>query len=322
LHTVRSAYHLLEQRGLVSTRPGEGTVVLDHTPFALKAIEPNRGSHLIGILIPNLTPFYAEFLNGAEQTAREEHFLITIIKIGNSPDLAEKYLELMIAKNMDGVIIASQSFSPQFQKKLNDAEIVLPFSIVYADVPGIAHSAVNLDSAGAAYQAAVHLLEHGHNSIGLINVPQEWPIGKEIYKGFQEGLRSRGEVANQVFIRTVTEFSFEAGYQSGLMLVNSVLKPTAIFAISDTVAAGAMRAFKDRGYKVPEDIAVIGYNDLEIASLVEPPLTSISAPIYDLGMKSMSMLLQLISSGQKKCENSILPTKLVIRRSCGCSLAN
>ena len=83
-----------------------------------------------------------------------------------------------------------------------------------------------------------------------------------------------------------------------------------------------MRAFKERGFKVPEDIAVIGYHDLEIASLVEPTLTSVSAPIHDLGMKSMNMLLELVGSGQKKCENVLLPTKLVIRRSCGCSSAN
>jgi DNA-binding LacI/PurR family transcriptional regulator len=319
LHTVRGSYHLLEQKGLVSTTPGKGTVVLDYVPFALKAFESNRSSHLIGILFPDLTPFYAEFLNGAEQTARDEHFLITIMRMGDNPNLAEKYLELLIAKNIDGVIIASQSFSPQFQKKLDDGEIVIPFPIVYADVPNLSHSTVKLDSAGAAFQAAIHLIEHGHSSIGLINAPQESPHGKEIYDGFQEGLRARGGGTGQLFIRTVTEFSIEAGYQAGLILVNSALKPTAIFAVSDSLAIGAMRAFKDRGYKVPEDIAVVGYHDLEIASLVEPSLTTVSAPIHNLGMKSMNMLLQLVGSGQKKCENSILPTKLVIRRSCGCS---
>jgi DNA-binding LacI/PurR family transcriptional regulator len=319
MHTVRGSYHLLEQKGLVSTRPGEGTVVLDYAPFALKASESNRGSHLIGILLPDLTPFYAEFLNGAEQAARDKHFLISIIRIGDNPNLAEKYLELLIAKNSDGVIVASQSFSPIFQKKLDDGEIVNPFPIVYADVPNLSHSAVKLDSAGAAFQAAIHLHEHGHGSIGLINTPQESPHGKEMYDGFQEGLRARGGSASQLFIRTVNEFSIEAGYQAGLMLVNSALKPTAVFAVSDALAIGAMRAFKDRGYQVPEDIAVIGYHDLEIASLVEPPLSTVSAPIHDLGMKSMNMLLQLVGSGQKKCENIILPTKLVIRRSCGCS---
>jgi LacI family repressor for deo operon, udp, cdd, tsx, nupC, and nupG len=322
MHTVRGSYHLLEQRGLVSTTPGKGTVVLDYAPFALKAFESNRGSHLIGILFPDLTPFYTQFLNGAEQAAREEHFLISIMKIGDTPNLAEKYLELLIAKNIDGMIIASQGFSPQFQKKLDDGETVLPFPIVYADVPNIFYSAVQLDSASAAFQAAIHLLDHGHSSIGLINAPQESPHGNEIYKGFQEGLRARGAGASQLFIRTVNELSIEAGYQAGLMLVSSGLKPTAIFAINDALAVGAMRAFNDRGLRVPEDVAVIGYNDLEIASLVEPSLTSVSAPAYELGMRSVRMLLQVISSGQKKCENIILPTKLVIRRSCGCSLAN
>ena len=321
MHTVRSSYHLLEHRGLVSTRPGKGTVVLPYIPFTHQAVEPNRGSHLIGLLIPNLTPFYAEFLNGAEQAAKEEHCLIMVMKIGENPNLAEKYLDLLIAKNTDGVINASLGFTHEFQKKLDDGEIILPFPIVYADVPGLSHSAVQLDSAGAAYQAAVHLLEHGHNSIGLINAPQEWPLGNEIYKGFQEGLRARGGGAGQLFIRTVTDFSIEAGYQAGLMLVYSALKPTAVFAVSDTLAIGAMRAFKDRGLQVPEDMAVVGYNNMEIASLVEPPLTSVSAPAYELGTQSMGMLLQLIRTGQKKTESMTLSGKLVIRESCGCELS-
>ena len=322
MHTIRSSYHLLEQSGLVSTRPGEGTVVLDYAPFVHQAFEPNRGSHLIGILIPDLSPFFAEFLKGAEQAARDKHFLISIIKVGDNPALAEKYLELLIAKNMDGVIVASQNFSPQFQKKLDDGKIVIPFPVVYADVPNRLHSAVQLDSAGASFQAAIHLIEHGHSSIGLINAPQESLLGNEIYKGFQEGLRARGGGASQLFIRTVSEFGIEAGYQAGILLVSSGLKPTAVFSISDELAVGAMRAFKERGFKVPEDIAVIGYHDLEIASLVEPTLTSVSAPIHDLGMKSMNMLLELVGSGQKKYEDVLLPTKLVIRRSCGCSSAN
>ena len=319
MHTVRSTYHLLEQRGLVSTRPGKGTVVLPYLPFTHQAIEPNRGSHLIGLLIPNLTPFYAEFLNGAEQAAKEEHCFIIVMKIGENQKLAEKYLDLLIAKNTDGVINASLGFSHEFQKKLDDGEIILPFPIVYADVPNLSHSAVQLDSAGAAYQGAVHLLEHGHSSIGLINAPQEWPLGNEIYKGFQEGLRARSGESSQLFIRTVTDFSIEAGYQAGMILINSVLKPTAVFAVSDSLAIGAMRAFKERGLQVPEDMAVVGYNDVEIASLVEPALTSVSAPAYELGTQSMGMLLQLISSRQKICEKKLLPTKLVIRRSCGCS---
>jgi LacI family repressor for deo operon, udp, cdd, tsx, nupC, and nupG len=320
MHTVRSSYHLLEQRGLVSTRPGQGTVVLPYVSFTHTVVEPNHSSHLIGLMIPDFSPFYAEFLNGAEQAAKEKHCFVVVLKIGENPGQAEKYLDLLIAKNTGGVIIASPGFSNAFQKKMDDGEIILPFPIVYADVPNLSHSAVQLDSAGAATQAAVHLVDHGHSSIGLINAPQEWPLGNEIYTGFQEGLRARGGGTGQLFIRTVTEFSIEAGYQAGLMLINSALKPTAVFAVSDNLAIGAMRAFKDRGFKVPEDMAVVGYSNMEIASLVEPALTSISAPVYELGIQSAGMLLRLISSRQKFCENIILPTKLVIRRSCGCSI--
>lgn len=319
MHTVRSTYHLLAHWGLVSTRPGKGTIVLPCHPFTQKTHELTSTSHLIGLLIPNLIPFYAEFLDGAEQIAKEEHCLIMIMKVGSNPYLAEKYLELLSAKNTDGVINASLGFSPEFQRKLDAGEISLPFPIVYADVASLSHSAVNLDSAGAATQAAIHLLEHGHSSFGLINVPQEWSLGNEIYKGFQEGLRIRSGGTSQLFIKTVTDFSLEAGFQAGLMLISSVLRPTAIFAAGDMLAIGAMRAFADHGLHVPEDMAVVGYSNLEIAALVEPPLTSISAPAHELGKQSMGMLLNLIRERKKICENKILPTRLVVRRSCGCS---
>ncbi len=108
--------------------------------------------------------------------------------------------------------------------------------------------------------------------------PQEWPVGNEIHNGFQQGLRATGTGASQVFVKTVTDFSQEAGYQAGLKLIASGLHPTAVFAASDTLAIGAMRAFKENGLRIPQDMAIIGYNDMGVAGMVDPPLTTVAAP--------------------------------------------
>ena len=319
MHTMRNAYHLLEKKGLVTTRPGQGTLALPYIPFSLGSPRANQVTHVVGVILPDINPFYTEFIRGVEETAREASSMIMVIKAGENPLLAEKYLDLLMSKNVDGIINASLGFSDEFQHRLNEGRLTLPFPIAYADVPKLLHSAVCLDSAGAANQAVTHLLQHGHDAIGLINAPQEWPAGNEIHNGFQQGLRVTGTGASQVFVKTVTDFSQEAGYQAGLKLISSGLRPTAVFAASDTLAIGAMRAFKENGLRIPQDMAIIGYNDIEMAALIDPPLTTIAAPTFELGHVVMEKLNEMIQFKKKGFENILLPTRLVIRQSCGCN---
>ncbi len=318
MHTVRSAYHLLEKKELVTTRPGQGTIALPYQPFKLSHYEADLATHTIGVILPELTYFYSAFLDGVQETAQASHAMLMVLNAKKNPLAAEKYLDQLMTKNVDGVINASLGFSDEFQARLDQGQLKLPFPIVYADVPQLAHSTVQLDSAGVMFQAVTHLIQHGHEVIGLINEPQDWPIGEAMFSGFQEGLRAKGIPLDQVFIATVTDFHVQAGYQAGLKLVSSTLRPSAICAISDDLAIGAMRAFKDQGLRIPQDMAMVGYSDIEIASLVDPPLTTVSAPAYEMGVQAMGMLKEMIITKKDRMENVTLPTKLVIRRSCGC----
>lgn len=319
MHTVRSAYHLLEKNGLVTTRPGQGTIVQTYVPFRVGTQTASPASHLVGILLPDITPFYTEFIRGVEEIAREANSLIMVIKVGENPIMAEKYLDLLLSKNVDGIINASLGFSDEFQHRLNEGSLKLPIPIAYADFPGLPHSTVCLDTAGAARQATIHLLQHGHESIALISSPQDWPIGSEILAGFEQGMHTTGADASQVFRTTITDYSQSAGYQAGLKLISAGLRPTALFAASDTLAIGAMRAFKENGLRIPQDMAIIGYNDIEMAAVVDPPLTTVAAPTFELGQQVMTKLNEMIQSQTRRFENILLPTRLVIRQSCGCN---
>jgi len=319
MHTVRSAYHHLEDKGLVTTRPGQGTIVQTYVPFRMGTQTASPASHLVGILLPDITPFYTEFIRGVEEIAREANSLIMVIKVGENPILAEKYLDLLLSKNVDGIINASLGFSDEFQQRLNEGSLKLPIPIAYADCPGLPHSSVCLDTIGAASQAATHLLQHGHESVALINAPREWPLGSQILAGFEQGIHATGASASQMFLATITDFSQSAGYQAGLKLVSAGLRPTAVFAISDTLAIGAIRAFKEKGLHIPQDIAIIGYTDIEIAALVDPPLTTIATPTFELGQQVMARLNEMIQTRSRHFENILLPTHLIIRQSCGCN---
>ena len=319
MHTVRSAYHRLEDKGLVTTRPGQGTIAQPYVPFNLDSLNVSPVTHMIGVILPGINPFYVEFIKGVEEIARQASSMIMVINACENPILAEKYLDLLLSKNVDGIINASLGFSAEFQHRLNEGSLKLPIPIAYADFPGLPHSSVCLDTAGAAYQAVTHLLQHGHESVALINAPQEWPIGSEILTGFEQGMYTTGAGTSQVFIATITDFSQSAGYQAGLKLIGAGLRPTAVFAASDTLAIGAMRAFKENGLRIPQDMAVIGYNDIEMAALVDPPLTTVAAPTFELGQQVMTKLNEMIQSQTRRFENILLPTRLIIRQSCGCA---
>jgi DNA-binding LacI/PurR family transcriptional regulator len=318
MHTIRSAYHRLEQKGLVSSRPGRGTLVLDYLPFARTAYAPMGGAWKIGVILPGLDPIHAEILEGIEQVVSGENGSILLSIVGDDRLLAEKSLDHFLAQSVNGVINAALGFSAEFQKKLEKAEINLPFPVVYADVPTISESGIHMDAADAAVQSAVHLVEHGHNSIGLINVPQEWPLGEEIYRGFMEGLRIGSAGIGQVFIRTITRLNMEAGYEAAMRYSQSALKPSAIFAVSDKLAVGAILAFREQGFDIPRDIAIMAYNDSDLAAIVEPGLTSFKIPAVEVGLQAGQMMFQLIRTGKIHHEKIVLPVKLIRRQSCGC----
>ena len=321
MHTVRSAYQILEQKKLVTSRPGQGTIVLAYTPFQFDRSEWARPIRTIGVIIPNFTFFYADFIKGVEEIARKAHWMMLVTNAQDDPLLAEKQLDELTSKNIDGVINASLGFSKEFQKKLETEQLVLPFPLVFADTPAATHSAVRLDCMDGARQAVVHLIEHGHDSIGLINGPQSWPLGEEILSAFQAGLQSRGApMVSQAFINSAASFSIEAGYQAASKLLQSNLRPSAIFAVSDALAIGAMAAIKTKDLRVPQDVAVIGYGNIDTAGFVDPPLTTVTSPAFELGIESMNMLQDMILTKKQKAESRILPTNLVVRRSCGCDL--
>jgi DNA-binding LacI/PurR family transcriptional regulator len=261
--------------------------------------------------------FYIPFLKGIEEAVKDEPSLLFVSTAQDSKLKARIEMDQLIAKGVDGLIIASLVVAEDGEDNFSRGSSSLP-PIVTVDHPSQSRYAVLLNSESAGYQATSHLVKHGHERIGLISPPTEWASVQECYLGYRRALQEVGLPFNESLHVMTQDFQIKSGFTAAQELVEMRDPPTAVFAVSDTLAIGAIQSFKDRGLEVMRDIAVVGYNDIELASLVDPPLTTVSAPAKQMGIEAMRMLQQLIRGEVVTPNRVILDTDLIIRRSCGC----
>ena len=194
MHTVRSAYQKLEADGLVKTRQGLGTTVLPHDPHRMAQIASTARSHTVGVIIPSLTnPFYHLFLQGVETVANQNQTMLFMCVTHDDPGEARRYYAQLAAKNVDGILLASQDDSlfntPEEQSKESDSH---PLPLVTVDWPASSGYSVSLDLESAGYQATRHLLEHGHRRVGLITFALELPNVRPVNQGYRRALQETG----------------------------------------------------------------------------------------------------------------------------------
>ena len=319
LHTVRNAYQMLESEGLVETRQGLGTRVLTFDPRRMWRVTQELHTKTVGVILASLSnPFYHALLQGIAETADENQTMMFVCNTQDDPTEAWRYFIQLSARQVDGIIIASHGVVDQL---CNDPApkpeglAMVPF--VTVDWPGCSGPSVELDLGGIGYQAIRHLLDHGHRRIGLITYAAEIANVKPLNEGYHRALQDAGLQRDPNLVARVGGFDLAAGAEGAFKLMNVPNPPTAIFAITDLMATGAMQAIKASGRSVPGDIALVGFNDIPLAGMLSPPLTTATAPAYAMGQEAMKMLNRLIKGERLKQKRVIFPSHLVVRQSCG-----
>ena len=319
LHTARSAYQKLRDNHLVEIHRGSGTTVLPYTRLLLKKQIPDVPSFIIGVFIPGYHPFYLPLLQGIEDIALDTP---TQILVCNTHDnYADRYAARLLTKGLDGLIMVSTGLSPEFLAEMEgdyEETSALP-PIVNVDHPPAKGHSILFDAENAGFQATHHLIEHERNRIGLITCPLEWPNVNQIYQGYCRAINEAGLDYDPALISVAPVFELEAGYQALLRLLQIRDPPTAIFAIDDLLAIGAMRALKELKIQIPIDMAIVGNTNLQLSAFVDPPLTTVSAPAYEMGVRAIEILQKLIQGKQVRPKRQIIETKLIVRESCGCN---
>lgn len=268
-------------------------------------------SSMVLVMVSDISnPFCAEVVKGIEETAEKNGYRILLCNSGADIDRSRSSLQLLAGKMVDG-IITMDAFSklPDLARMINKAPWVQ--CAEYADAGDI--SCVGINDAEASQAMVRYLAEKGHQRIALINHDLSYKYARLRQRGYLSQLTS-----NQLDWQSIayaSELSFSAGKQAMKTLLASEERPDAVFAISDTLAAGAMAAIQEAGLRIPQDIAVAGFDGTELSEMVFPPLTTIVQPSRDIGRQALALLLKKIDNPDAVAERTIMSWELVQRAS-------
>lgn len=271
-----------------------------------------RSSKTIGVMIPNIAnPFFAAFIKGVQEATRQAGFMPLIFSADHETDQERYYLERLVERSVDGLIIASASVTHD-----TIDELLKPRQIPYLlfDQNELADGdRVAVDAAQGGYLVAQHLLSLGHRRISLLFPARPTANIREREAGFVRGLREAGLAFDRERARVTGALSKRGGY----LATEAVLatQPTAVFAANDEMAIGLYRGLAERGLQVPEDLSVVGFDDIDLAEYVNPQLTTVSQPIEEIGIRVAELLVHRIKHPEAAPTKTILPVKLVVRDS-------
>jgi LacI family transcriptional regulator len=284
---------------------------LDFRPNALAQGLIMKRTMTIGVIIPDISnPYYAEIVRGIQDVADEAGYTVILQNTDRKQTRIIKHIHLLREKRVDGIIFSGgiiHGYETLYAlRELSRRVVVIGRHEV--DFP-----AVSVDNIGGATHAILHLLGLGHKRIGFIDGPEKSPSGIERQRGYRNALAQNG-ITFEARLLKRGNMTPESGYKAAKKLFGLKDRPTAIFASNDLMAFGAIYAAKEMGLKVPDDVAVLGFDNIPLSSYFEPTLTTVEIPMYDLGIASMQMLVNLIC-GNEFDRFKLFKTKLLVRAS-------
>jgi DNA-binding LacI/PurR family transcriptional regulator len=286
---------------------------LGYVPSPSAAGLASGHTRTVAVIVPRVTQwFFAAIVQGAEEVLRERGYDLLLYNLAGDASARHRVFETsLLTKRVDAVLVLSLKPSPDELDRL--ARLGRPVTIVGADMPGWA--TVRIDDQEAAAAATRHLVDLGHRRIGYIGGATEGVLDFTAPSARLTGYRCTLESAGLPLLAELEadgEFTVAGGLRAAQALLTIDDRPTAIFAASDEMAIGALRAARDLGLRIPEDVSVIGIDDHEMASYFD--LTTVSQPVHEQGRVAAAQVLAALTGGDWRPEQVILPTELLVRR--------
>lgn len=294
---------------------------LDFHPNAIARSLANRSTKTIGVIMPHSTeqvfvnPFFTEVMRGIGVSALQKGYYVLISTGSSSDDEYKATSRLVNEKRVDGLILLTSRIGDKTIESLRKKRF--PFVVVGKPANMEDVNWVDNDNREAGFQAAEYLIKLGHERIGFIGGEFTYVFMSERFSGYKKALDTYGLKFGKELL-SLGEFVEEGGYNAVKKLLMLKNRPTAIVAADDLMAFGAMRAIKEEGLRIPEDISVIGFNDTPLASYVEPTLSSMEIFVYDLGYNACEALINQLQEPGGHKKHIIIPASLRARRSTGC----
>lgn len=288
-----------------------------YTPNLLAKDLRLQSTKTIGVVISDISnPFFASVVKGIENTARQRKYHIILCESTEQDklELEEESIETLLKKRVAGLLLtpAHEKVMDILAKKGRGIPFVL-MSRHFVKTP--TNYVVSDDTLGS-YLATEHLIKKGHRKILYLNGSSRLSDARDRLVGYKKALLEKGISFDEGLVKTVPGINMEEAYNAVKRILAKKVDFTAIFCFADYLAMGAMKAIHGAGLRIPDDIAVVGYDDVEVASILEPPLTTIYTPKYQLGKKAVEILLDhLLGKKHRTLQQVVVKPKLVVRES-------
>lgn len=288
---------------------------LGYQPSASARSLALNSTETIALIFPRVSgPFFSEIIQGAEVEARQYQYHLLIYSV-HTPQDNEQLLRFLSAK-VDGMILAASCVSNAYVRGLQRQHI--PFVLLGQEKEGIVADSIMPDNRRGAYEVMTHLIEHHqYQRIAFVGRSPDLAHGHARYEGYGQALQ-RADLPLDATLVMGGDFDESSGYRAMTLLLGLSNPPQAVFFANDQMALGALAAAREKNVRVPDDVAIVGFDDIQAATYVQPPLTTVRQEIRQQGVLAVQRLLQRIGDPDLEAKTVVLPTQLVVRRSCGC----
>lgn len=289
----------------------------DYVPNLTARSLSKKVSSYIGVVIPDIeNEFFSKMTTGISTVAGSGEFNIQLLNSNENVEIENKFLQGIVGHDLAGLIIAPVACDNIYCKeKLNSLHKQgLPIVLIDRDIDGLKLPSVFVDNINSSFEAVKALIDEGHKKIGIIKGTMNSKPGRERYLGYLKALEYAGiEIKSEYIVQG--DFRLEGAYQACKSLIDLKDPPTAIFSSNNFSTLGCIKAFNEKGLKLSEDISLIGFDDIEMLSILNFNLSAVHRQAKMQGMEAMKLLLKMINGEDVKNKEIIVPSKLILRGS-------
>lgn len=282
-----------------------------------KSLRENK-SYAIGYIVPDITnQFFGEVALAIESVFKKRGYSLLTSFTNVDKDKEIEALRILLSRQVDGIIVATIGTTGNYLKEIIE-DFKIPIVVIDNKVKGYKTNIILHDNIKGAYLLTKHLIEHGNKNIACISGPLVETSGKRRLEGYKKALAEFNIDYNEKLVQ-FSNWKIDGGYDSTLKLFKGTHKPTAIFVANSIMALGALKALRELELKVPKDVAIDSFDNLDFTSATNPPLTTLRSIEGEIGKVAAELLLKIIETQDiVNLEEIYIDTELFIRKSCGC----
>ncbi|API94128.1 catabolite control protein A [Virgibacillus sp. 19R1-5] len=286
---------------------------LGYRPNAVARGLASKKTTTVGAIIPDISSiFFAELARGIEDIATMYKYNMILSNSDQNEDKEVQLINTMLEKQVDGIIFMGGNISEQHVQQFKSSSVPVVLAATYDENNEI--PSVNIDYEQAAFEATQFLIEQTKAVPALVSGLEETHINQLKYKGYARALNEAGLSVDESLI-VKGDYSYSSGIEAVNQLLEENKKPEAIFVASDEMALGVIHGIQDKGYRVPDDIEVFGFDNTRLATMVRPTLSTIVQPMYDIGAVSMRLLTKYMNKEEVQDQKVVLPHRIEKRNS-------